>query len=176
MNPKEAAIGTQSMWPDLRLAAVDTAETAITAARPTKARMIVTRHRAHRIPPAAPTTIPELISHKTRSRTIRIMHEDDTLSRFHGARPGAAGIEPLDGFVLVEPVDDETETGAGLIIPASAESGCAAAVVVAIGEDVHGVAPGDKVLYPRGAGFELRVGGESKRLIDRRELIARIAD
>lgn len=104
------------------------------------------------------------------------MHEDDTLSRFHGARSGAAGIEPLDGFVLVEPVDDETETGAGLIIPASAESGCAAAVVVAIGEDVQGVAPGDKVLHPRGAGFELRIGGESKRLIDRRELIARIAD
>jgi co-chaperonin GroES (HSP10) len=105
------------------------------------------------------------------------MHGDDTLERFehaHGGEPGS--IEPLDHFVLVEPVDDETETHAGLIIPASSEASCVAGVVVAVGEDVHGVAPGDKVLYPRGAGFELAPSGEPKRLIDRRELIARITD
>ena len=47
---------------------------------------------------------------------------------------------------------------------------------MAIGDDVHGVSPGDKVLFPRGAGYELRLSGEPKRLVDRRELIARIAD
>jgi co-chaperonin GroES (HSP10) len=105
------------------------------------------------------------------------MHGDDTLERFEHARGGGPGsIEPLDHFVLVEPVDDETETRAGLIIPGCADSSCVAGVVVAIGEDVHGVAPGDKVLYPRGAGFELAPSGEPKRLIDRRELIARITD
>ncbi len=41
---------------------------------------------------------------------------------------------------------------------------------------MHGIAPGDKVLYPRGAGYELTPGGEPKRLVDRRELIARITD
>jgi co-chaperonin GroES (HSP10) len=105
------------------------------------------------------------------------MRGDDTLERFehaHGDGPGS--IEPLDHFVLVEPVDDETETHAGLIIPASSEASCVSGVVVAVGEDVHGVAPGDKVLYPRGAGFELAPSGEPKRLIDRRELIARITD
>jgi chaperonin GroES len=104
------------------------------------------------------------------------MHGDDTLSRFERSQRGSGGIEPLDGHVLIEPVDDETETTAGLIIPASAESACSSGVVVAIGEDVHGVAPGDKVLYPRGAGFEVRLGGEPKRIVDRRELIARLAD
>jgi hypothetical protein len=89
------------------------------------------------------------------------MHGDDTLERFEHAHSGGPGaIEPLDHFVLVEPVDDETETNAGLIIPASSDSSCLSGVVVAIGEDVHGVAP----------------GGEPKRLIDRRELIARITD
>ena len=78
--------------------------------------------------------------------------------------------------MLVEPSDDETETNTGLIIPSSAESSCQSGVVVAIGDDVHGVSPGDKVLFPRGAGYELRLSGEPKRLIDRRELIARIAD
>ena len=105
------------------------------------------------------------------------MHDDDTLSRFERARStGSAASSRSTHFVLVEPVDDETETNAGLIIPASAESSCLSGVVVAVGDDVHGVAPGDKVLYPRGAGFELRLSGEPKRLIDRRELIARIAD
>ena len=104
------------------------------------------------------------------------MHGDDTLSRFERAGSGAGGIEPLDGFVLLEPVDDETETSAGLIIPSSADASCHSGVVVAVGDDVQGVVPGDKVLYPRGAGFELRLGGEPKRLVSRRELIARLAD
>jgi len=50
------------------------------------------------------------------------MHGDDTLSRFERSERGSGGIEPLDSYVLLEPVDDETETNAGLIIPASAES------------------------------------------------------
>jgi chaperonin GroES len=105
------------------------------------------------------------------------MHGDDTLERFeHAHRGGPGSIEPLDHFVLIEPVDDETETHAGLIIPASSDSSCISGVVVSIGEDVQGITPGDKVLYPRGAGFELALGGEPKRLVDRRELIARITD
>jgi chaperonin GroES len=104
------------------------------------------------------------------------MHGDDTLSRFERSERGSGGIEPLDSYVLLEPVDDETETNAGLIIPASAESSCQSGVVMAVGDDVHGVTPGDKVLFPRGAGYELRLSGEPKRLVDRRELIARIAD
>ena len=92
------------------------------------------------------------------------MHEDDTLSRFEHSEPFTGRIEPLDEYVLVEPVDDETETNAGLIIPASAESACIAGIVVAAGDDAVGIAPGDKVLYPRGAGFEIRIGGQPKRL------------
>ena len=116
--------------------------------------------------------VPEL----SRKRYPESMHEDDTLSRFEHSEPFTGRIEPLDGYVLVEPVDDETETNAGLIIPASAESACIAGIVVAAGDDASGVAPGDKVLYPRGAGFEIRIGGQPKRLLDRQELIARLYD
>ncbi len=98
------------------------------------------------------------------------------LSRFEGSERSARGIEPLDDYVLVEPVDEETETTHGLIIPASSDAACRAGVVVAVGEDAHGIAPGDKVLYPRGIGFELRLAGEPKRLIQRHELIARVLD
>ena len=105
------------------------------------------------------------------------MHGDDTLERFEHARGGGPGaIEPLDLFVLIEPVEDETETTGGLIIPASADSACLSGVVVAVGDEVQGVSPGDKVLYPRSSGYELTLGGEPKRLVDRRELIARLTD
>ena len=42
--------------------------------------------------------------------------------------------------------------------------------------DAHGVEPGDKVLFPATAGYEVRLAGVVMRVIRRRELIARIQD
>jgi co-chaperonin GroES (HSP10) len=56
-------------------------------------------------------------------------------------------LEPLDEFVVVQPVSDET-----------------------------GVDAGDKVLYPRDAGFDVRLGGLEVKVLKREELIARIHD
>jgi hypothetical protein len=53
-------------------------------------------------------------------------------------------LEPLDDYVVIEPVDEETETRAGLIIPASSEAGCRSGIVTATGADATGVEPGDK--------------------------------
>ncbi len=85
-------------------------------------------------------------------------------------------LEPLDDFVVVEPADEETETRAGLIIPASEETGARSGIVTAVGAEANGVAPGDKVLFPRDAGYEVRLGGVSVRVMRRRDLIARIHD
>ena len=87
-------------------------------------------------------------------------------------------IEPLDEYLVVQPVSDETETRAGLILPASAASAaaCRTGIVTAVGSDVTGVDPGDKVLYPREAGFEVRLGGIEVKIVKRDELIARIHD
>ena len=87
-------------------------------------------------------------------------------------------LEPLDEFLVVQPVADETETRAGLILPASAAAAaeCRTGIVTAVGSDATGVDPGDKVLYPREAGFEVRIGGIEVRLLKRSELIARIHD
>ena len=87
-------------------------------------------------------------------------------------------LEPLDEFVVVQPVSDETETRSGLILPASAAAAaaCRTGIVTAVGGDVEGVDAGDKVLYPREAGYEVRIGGIEVRLIKRDDLIARIHD
>jgi chaperonin GroES len=87
-------------------------------------------------------------------------------------------LEPLDQFVVIQPVSDETETRSGLILPASAASAvaCRTGIVTAIGSDADGVEPGDKVLYPREAGYDVRLGGIEVKVLKREELIARIHD
>ncbi len=85
-------------------------------------------------------------------------------------------LEPLDDYVVVEPVDEETETRAGLIIPASDEAGCRTGIVTAVGSDVEGVVPGDKVLFPKDAGWDVRLAGAQVKVMRRGELIARVHD
>jgi chaperonin GroES len=87
-------------------------------------------------------------------------------------------LEPLDEFVVIQPVSDETETRAGLILPASAAEAapCRTGIVTAVGSDATGVDAGDKVLYPRDAGYDVRLGGIDVKVLKREELIARIHD
>ncbi len=44
-------------------------------------------------------------------------------------KPIAISLEPLDDYVVIEPVDEEAETRTGLIIPASAEGQCRSGIV-----------------------------------------------
>jgi chaperonin GroES len=85
-------------------------------------------------------------------------------------------LEPLDDYIVVEPSDDEAETRHGLIIPASAEAGARTGIVTAVGTDPGGVEPGDKVLFPRDSGFDVRLAGTAAKVIRRGELIARVHD
>ena len=85
-------------------------------------------------------------------------------------------LEPLDDFLVVQPTDLETETRSGLILPAGVQEGesCRSGIVTAAGPDVAGIEPGDKVLFPHAAGYEVRMAGTAVRLIRREDLIARI--
>jgi NADPH:quinone reductase-like Zn-dependent oxidoreductase len=51
-------------------------------------------------------------------------------------------------------------------------------IVAAVGPDVGLVEPGDKVLFPRDAGFEVRLARSSHRVrvLRREDVIARIHD
>ena len=85
-------------------------------------------------------------------------------------------LEPLDDYVVVQPSDEETETRTGLILPASPETGCRTGVVTAVGTEAAGIEPGDKVLFPKEAGFDVRLGGAEVKVIRRNALIARVHD
>ena len=94
--------------------------------------------------------------------------------------PGTAlevTLEPLDDFVVVQPLDD-SETASGLIVPVNEAAQCTTGIVASVGPDVSAIEPGDKVLYPRDAGYEVRLVRSSHRVrvLRREELIARIHD
>ncbi len=91
-------------------------------------------------------------------------------------RPLRLSLEPLDDFVVVEYAEEEAETRAGLILPANLEAQCRTGIVVAAGPDTDGLAPGDKVLFPKDSGYDVRLAGTNQKVVKRGELIARILD
>jgi co-chaperonin GroES (HSP10) len=88
-----------------------------------------------------------------------------------------ATLEPLDDWIVVEPLD-ETETPTGLIVPANEAAQTRTALVAAVGPDVESIEPGDKVIFPREAGYEVRVAGAARRVrvLRREDLLARVHD
>jgi co-chaperonin GroES (HSP10) len=86
-------------------------------------------------------------------------------------------LEPLDDFIVVEPLD-ESELPSGLIVPANEATQVRSGIVASVGPDVSAIEPGDKVLFPREAGYEVRLARSSHRVrvLKREELIARIHD
>ena len=88
-----------------------------------------------------------------------------------------ATLEPLDDYIVLEPLD-ESELPSGLIVPANEATQVRSGIVAAVGPDVTAIEPGDKVLFARDAGFDVRLARSSHRVrvLRREDLIARIHD
>ena len=86
-------------------------------------------------------------------------------------------LEPLDDHIVLELLD-ESELPSGLIVPANEASQCRSGIVAAVGPDVNAIEPGDKVIFPKEAGYEVRMARSSHRVrvLKREDLIARIHD
>ena len=91
-------------------------------------------------------------------------------------QPLPVHLEPLDDYLVIEPMDEEVETRTGLIIPQSSEAGCRSGIVTAVGPEAGGVEPGDKVLFPKECGYDVRLAGTATKVLRRHELIARVHD
>lgn len=79
------------------------------------------------------------------------------------------GIRPLHDRVLVEPLSAEEKTAGGIIIPDTAQEKPQEGKIVAIGNGAKGddgkvqaldVKKGDKVLYGKWSGTEVKVDGK----------------
>ncbi|MBU4405850.1 MAG: co-chaperone GroES [Candidatus Aminicenantes bacterium] len=89
-------------------------------------------------------------------------------------------LQPLDDRVLVEPIEEEEKVGS-LVIPDTAKEKPMMGFIRAIGYDaeLEGRKPmkeilkvGDKVLFGKYSGQEIKIGGKKHLVIERKDLLA----
>ena len=87
-------------------------------------------------------------------------------------------LKPLGDRVLIEPLAAEEVTKAGIIIPDSAKEECSEGRVVAIGTGIvkgkkyeFSVKVGDKVLYGKYSGEEVKIDGKEYKVVKEEEII-----
>lgn len=92
-------------------------------------------------------------------------------------------IQPLEDRVVIRPLDAEQVTSSGLVIPDTAKEKPQEGEVLATGPgrlDDNGkripmeVAEGDRVLYSKYAGTEIKIDGEELLVVPSRDILAKI--
>lgn len=86
-------------------------------------------------------------------------------------------IQPLDERVLVEPVEAEEKVGS-LYIPETAKEKPSMGMVKAVGTDEElqkVLKVGDKVMYGKYAGDEVKIDGKKHLIISRSDILAKIS-
>lgn len=86
----------------------------------------------------------------------------------------SVNFKPLADRVLVEPTAAETKTASGIIIPDTAKEKPQEGTVVAVGEgkkdEPMTVKVGDKVLYGKYSGTELKLDGKDYLIVKENDL------
>ena len=87
-------------------------------------------------------------------------------------------IQPLGSRVLVVVLAQENRTASGLVIPDTAKEKPQRGEVVAIGDDtdVIKVAVGDRVLFPKYTGTEVKLDEKDHLIIESTDLLAILRD
>lgn len=91
-------------------------------------------------------------------------------------------ITPLGGNVLIRPVDAQQKTAGGIILPDSAKEKPQIGVVMAVGEGAWNedgdarikmtLKPGDKVMYKKWGGNEIKVENEEWTIVEEKDILA----
>lgn len=90
-------------------------------------------------------------------------------------------IAPLFSNVLIKPVDAESKTASGIIIPDTVKEKPQVGLVMAVGEghvspkgdkEKMVVKVGDKVMYKKWGGNEVKVGNEEWTIVEQKDILA----
>lgn len=93
----------------------------------------------------------------------------------------ATNIKPLFGNVLIKPLEAEGKTAGGIYLPDNAKEKPTTGEVVAIGSgnitpkgevEKMVIKVGDKVMYEKWGGNEVKVGNEEWTIVDQRKILA----
>lgn len=87
----------------------------------------------------------------------------------------SVNFKPLSDRVLIEPIEAETKTASGIIIPDTAKEKPQEGTVVAVGagkkDEPMTVKVGDKVLYGKYSGLELKLEGKDFLIVREADLL-----
>jgi chaperonin GroES len=85
-------------------------------------------------------------------------------------------VKPLTDRVLVKLEKSETKSAGGIIIPDTAQEKTQLGLVIAVGDDkeVIKVKAGDKVMYDKYAGTQVKIGGEDHLILKMTDILATI--
>lgn len=82
-------------------------------------------------------------------------------------------IQPLGENVLVEPAKSDTKTASGIVLPDTSEEKPQEGVVIAAGDDKKiKVKPGQKVIYSKYSGNEIKIGEKEYLLVKNEDILA----
>ncbi len=86
------------------------------------------------------------------------------------------GIKPLGARVVIQPLEEESRTNSGLYIPDTAKEKPQTGMIVAVGENTEDVTitvkVGDKVLFPKYTGTEIKLSSEDYIIMDFDKVLA----
>jgi chaperonin GroES len=83
-------------------------------------------------------------------------------------------VKPLADRVIVKLEKSETKSAGGIIIPDTAQEKTQGGVVVEVGDDkeVIKVKPGDKILYDKYAGTQIKIDGADHLILKMQDILA----
>ena len=87
-------------------------------------------------------------------------------------------LKPIGERALVKPVERETSTASGIVLPETAQQGPQTAKVVAVGNFENGVrvSEGDLVVFAKYSGTGIRLGDEDYLILDAGDLLGVIEE
>ncbi|NLM06682.1 MAG: co-chaperone GroES [Tissierellia bacterium] len=88
-------------------------------------------------------------------------------------------LKPLGDRVVIKKVEAEEKTKGGIVLPNSAQEAPQIAEVIAIGKDIENdekkkgqIKLGDKVIFPKYSGTEIKLDGEELTILKLSDLLA----
>jgi chaperonin GroES len=116
----------------------------------------------------------EILSVLNTWHNFRIEYRELLLIKTH--KKMGLNIKPLADRVVIEPAAAETKTASGIIIPDNAKEKPQQGIVMAVGkgtkDDPITVAVGDKVLYGKYSGTELKLEGKDYLIMRESDILA----
>ena len=83
-------------------------------------------------------------------------------------------LQPMGTRVLIQPLDQDSKTASGLLLPETAKEKPQTGLVVAVGDDEEiKVQVNDKVLFAKYSGTEFKIDGTEYLLLESSDVLAK---